>query len=110
MRRILYDSNAQKQILKFPEGVQVRMLHALNVEASGVLRHPSTKTLSGFGDAQVNEIRDRAKDGTFRVVYTLRITGCLYVLHAFQKKSKQGNATPQKDIDLIRERIGRLKI
>lgn len=92
---------------KFPEEVQIRMLHALNVEAGGV-RHPNSKTLSGFGDAQVSEIRERGKDGTFRVVFTLRVAEHLYVLHAFQKKSKQGIATPRKDIELIRERLKRL--
>lgn len=107
MRKIVYEVNAQKQIAKFPEAVRIRVLHALNVEASGV-RHPSTRTLSGFGDAQVSEIRERTGDGAYRVVFTLRVADSLYVLHAFQKKSKQGIATPQKDLDLIRERLKRV--
>lgn len=42
---------------------------------------------------------------TYRAVYTVRFQGAVYVLHAFQKKSKKGIATPQKDIELIRQRL-----
>lgn len=42
---------------------------------------------------------------TWRAVYTVRFRDALYVLHAFQKKSKTGIATPRKDIDLIRQRL-----
>jgi phage-related protein len=43
---------------------------------------------------------------TYRAVYTVRFQGSVYVLHAFQKKSKKGIATPQKEIELIRQRLG----
>ena len=33
----------------------------------------------------------------------------VWVIHAFQKKSTQGIKTPQREIDVIRERITRLK-
>jgi phage-related protein len=42
---------------------------------------------------------------TWRAVYTVRFREAIYVLHAFQKKSKRGIATPKKDIDLIRQRL-----
>lgn len=42
---------------------------------------------------------------TYRVVYTVKLKTAVYVLHAFQKKSKSGIATPQRDIDLIRKRL-----
>ena len=51
------------------------------------------------------EIVDRHDTNTYRVVYTTQFAGVIYVLHAFQKKSKRGIATPQKDIDLIRQRL-----
>ena len=44
---------------------------------------------------------------TFRAIYTVRFTKAVYVLHAFQKKSKKGIATPQRDIDLIKARLKR---
>ena len=51
------------------------------------------------------EIVDRYDTNTYRAVYTVQFAGRIYVLHAFQKKSKKGIATPQKDIDLIRQRL-----
>ena len=42
---------------------------------------------------------------TWRAVYTVRFQEAIYVLHAFQKKSKKGVATPKKDIDLIHRRL-----
>ena len=40
---------------------------------------------------------------TFRAVYTVKFAGAVYVLHAFQKKSKKGVKTPKAELDLIRE-------
>ena len=45
--------------------------------------------------------------GTYRAVYTVRYATAIYVLHVFQKKSKRGRETPQRDIDLIKERLKR---
>ena len=42
---------------------------------------------------------------TYRAVYTVKFTDAIYVLHAFQKKSKSGIATPKTEIDLIRQRL-----
>lgn len=51
------------------------------------------------------EIIDRHDTNTYRAVYTVQFAGVIYVLHAFQKKSRRGIATPQKDADLIRRRL-----
>jgi len=61
--------------------------------------------LSGFGGAGVVEIVTDHRGDTFRAVYTLRYAGAVYVLHAFQKKSKSGRATPRREIDLIKKRM-----
>jgi len=66
---------------------------------------PAAKPLKGFGGAKVMEIVDRHDTNTYRAVYTVQFSGTIYVLHAFQKKSKKGIATPPKDIDLIRQRL-----
>jgi phage-related protein len=42
---------------------------------------------------------------TWRTIYTVRFRDVVYVLHAFQKKSKTGIATPKSEIDLIRQRL-----
>ena len=42
---------------------------------------------------------------TYRAVYTVRFFDAIYVLHAFQKKSKRGIATPQREIELVNQRL-----
>ncbi len=66
---------------------------------------PAAKPLRGFGGASVIEIVAEYKDGTWRAVYTVRFAEAVYVLHAFQKKSKRGIATPRQDLDLIKRRL-----
>jgi phage-related protein len=63
------------------------------------------KPLKGFGGAGVLEILDDFDGDTYRAVYTVRFTGAVYVLHAFQKKSKHGIATPKAELNLIRQRL-----
>lgn len=59
----------------------------------------------GFGGASVIEIVAEDRGGTWRAVYTVRFAEAVYVLHAFQKKSKKGIATPTRDMNLIRQRL-----
>jgi phage-related protein len=66
---------------------------------------PAAKPLRGFGGAHVVEIVDRHDTNTYRAVYTAQFDDAIYVLHAFQKKSKSGIATPKREIDLIRRRL-----
>ena len=68
-------------------------------------RHRKSKTLNGFGGAGVIEMIDDHRGDTFRTVYTVKFASAVYVLHAFQKKSKSGIATPQSDIQLIKRRL-----
>ena len=65
----------------------------------------SAKPLRGFGGAGVLEIVEDHQTDTYRAVYTVKFSEFVYVLHAFQKKSKKGIATPKPDIDLIKRRI-----
>jgi phage-related protein len=51
------------------------------------------------------EIVSDYRGDTFRAVYTLRYAGTVYVLHAFQKKSKTGRETSRRDMDLIKQRL-----
>jgi phage-related protein len=55
--------------------------------------------------AGVLEIVSDFDGNTFRAVYTIRIKGVIYVLHAFQKKSKTGIKTPQAELDKIKRRL-----
>jgi phage-related protein len=72
--------------------------------------HPAVKSLKGFGGRGVLEVVDDLDGNTYRAVYTVKFAGAVYVLHAFQKKSKKGLATPQREIDLIKERLKRAKV
>ena len=68
---------------------------------------PSAKALKGFGGAGVLELVADDRSGTFRAVYAVKFEDAVYVLHVFQKKSKSGIATPERDIGLIKERLKR---
>ena len=68
-------------------------------------KHPNAKPMKGFGGAGVLEVVDDFDGDTYRAVYTLKFAGAVYVLHAFQKKSKRGAQTPKQDVDLIKERL-----
>ena len=68
-------------------------------------KHPDAKPLRGFGGSGVLEIVEDHDGNTFRAVYTVKLADAVYVLHAFQKKSKKGIATPKGDLDLIKDRL-----
>lgn len=67
--------------------------------------HGSAKPLKGFGGASVVEIVDEYQGDTYRAIYTVKFANAIYVLHAFQKKSKHGIKTPQAEIDLLKRRL-----
>ena len=67
--------------------------------------YPSVKALKGFGGRSVLEIVVPYAGDTYRAVYTVRFEDAIYVLHAFQKKSKKGISTPKREIDLIKQRL-----
>jgi phage-related protein len=106
-RPISWVRAARKDFDDFPQGAQIEIGRALTILAEG--RMPDiAKHLTGFG-AGVMELALRHRGDAFRVVYALRIDTDIWVIHAFQKKSKSGIKTPKQEIDLIRERLRRLK-
>ena len=68
-------------------------------------KHPGAKPLKGFAGAGVLEVVEDYDGDTYRAVYTVKFKGAVYVLDAFQKKSKKGSATPKHDIDRIKARL-----
>ena len=106
-RPVSWLRGARKDFEAFPQGAQVEMARALTILAEG--RTPDiAKPLTGFGSG-VMELALKYWGDAFRVVYALRIDDDIWVVHAFQKKSKRGIKTPKQDIDLIHERLKRLK-
>ena len=107
LKPVIWVGSSRKDLRAFPEPVQDHMGYALYVAQRGG-KHHDTKTLSGFrGGGVVEVIRDYRGDrgDTFRAVYTVRFRDAVYVLHAFQKKSKTGRATPRRDMELIEQRL-----
>ncbi|MBE9099230.1 type II toxin-antitoxin system RelE/ParE family toxin [Vacuolonema iberomarrocanum] len=90
----------------FPEEVRQGIGYALYLAQCGE-KHPSAKPLKSFKGAGVLEIVEDFDEDTYRAVYTLKLAGVVYVLHAFQKKSKKGIATPKQDIERIEARLKR---
>ena len=95
---------ALRVVRSFPKAVRIGIGRALQFAQAGS-KHPAAKAMKGFSGASVIEIIEDYNRATYRAVYTVRFEDCVYVLHAFQKKSKRGIATPQTEIDLIRTRL-----
>ena len=100
--------SSKDDVSGFPEEVRRRVGGAL-WDAQMRRKAPYAKPLRGFGDASVLEIVDDFDGDTFRAVYTVRFAKAVYVLHAFQKKSKRGIATPKAELDLVEQRLKRAK-
>ena len=98
-------ASAKKDYLGFPAEVQSEMGYALGLAQLGA-KHPHAKPWKGEGPGIFEIVEDHRGD-TYRGVYTVRFPGVVYILHAFQKKSKSGIGTPQVDVKLISERLKR---
>jgi phage-related protein len=106
-RPISWLKAADRDFRDFPPGARVELARALTVVAEGGMPDIA-KPLIGLGSG-VLELALRHRGEAYRVVYALQIGAEIWVVHAFQKKSKSGVATPKPDIDLVRERLKRLK-
>lgn len=106
-RTISWVKAALKDFLAFPKDAQDRASAALTFVAEGATPDIA-KPLAGLGSG-VWELAIKSRGDAFRVVYVLQLGEDIWVVHAFQKKSKKGIATPKHEIDLVRERIKRLK-
>ena len=98
-------ASSKKDYLSFPAEVQGEMGYALGLAQLGA-RHPNAKPWKGEGPGILEVVEDYRGD-TYRAVYAVRFAEVVYVLHAFQKKSKKGIKTPQTDAKLISERLKR---
>ncbi len=104
LRPLVWVGSAKRDLMKFPDEV----IHAMGLVLMRVQygdTPPSVKPLRGFGGAGVLEVVEDEDGSTYRAIYTVRLKGRVYVLHAFQKKSRHGIATAKSDINLIRARL-----
>jgi len=103
-RPLIWVGSSRRDLRAFPREVRRDIGQSLYAAQQGET-DPSAKTLKGFGGGSVVEIVARHRGDTWRAVYTVRFEQAVYVLHAFQKKSKHGIATPRNEIDLVRQRL-----
>jgi phage-related protein len=106
-RPISWIKAALKEFQDFPEGARSIFLAALTMAAEGG-KADTAKPMRGVGSG-VFEIALPFRGDAFRVVYALQLADEIWVVHAFQKKSTQGVKTPMHEIDLIKDRLKRLR-
>lgn len=98
---------ALKEFEVFPQGAKTICLAALTIAAEGG-KPDIAKPLRGMGSG-VFEIALPFRGDAFRVIYAVQLGEEVWVVHAFQKKSTQGIKTPKHEIDLVKDRLRRLK-
>lgn len=98
---------ARRDFEDFPDGAQTICLRELTFAAGGA-KGDNSKPMQGMGSG-VLEIALAYKGDAFRVVYAVQLEDAVWVIHAFKKKSTQGIKTPQREIELIRNRLKQLK-
>jgi phage-related protein len=95
---------ANSELQELPKEVRRIIGHALwEVQLGKTPLH--AKVLHGFGGAKVLEIRAEHGGSAYRAVYTIRFGDFVYVLLAFQKKSKKASKTPARIVQLIHKRL-----
>jgi phage-related protein len=106
-RTISWLKPARKAFEAFPPDVQEQIIDALIIAARGE-KARIAKPMTGLGSG-VFEVALPYRGDAYRTVYAVQMGEDVWVIHAFQKKSTQGIKTPQREIEVIRERIKRLK-
>ncbi len=104
MKKLFFVGSSLKDLRDFPEEVKDEVgVTLLKVQYGAT--PTNVKPLRGFRGASVLEVVEDYNANTYRAVYTVQFAGVVYVLHAFQKKAKRGIATPQQDMDLVKQRL-----
>jgi phage-related protein len=104
VKALSWIASSKKDLMDFPLKIRKEMGHALYIAQEGG-KHKNAKPLKGFKGASVLEIVEDDGNGTYRTMYTVQFEEIVYVLHAFQKKSKTGIKTTKQDIDLLEARL-----
>lgn len=107
LRSILWVGSSLDDLKEFPIAVQRNIGFSLHQVQEGKMPN-NAKPLKGIDSGVLEIIADYNKN-TYRAVYAIKLGNDIYVLHAFQKKSKQGIETPKQEIDLIKKRLVAVK-
>src|ERR1700681_4406372 len=104
-RPLIWRATSKADFAAFPSAAQREMGYALFLAQMGERHATMAKTLKSFGGGTVVEVKESYGGNAYRAVYTVRHAEAVYVLHAFQKKSKTGVKTPRLDLKLIEKRL-----
>jgi phage-related protein len=107
LRRLIWVGHSRRNIQAFPKAVQKLVGDELQLIQFGGMPKDA-KPFKGVGSGVI-EISSRYATGAYRAVVAVQLGSTVYVLHAFQKKSKRGIATPKHDVDLIKQRYAEAK-
>ena len=108
LKQVFWVASSLDDLRDFPVSVREVFGFAIFVAQQGG-KHQAAKPLKGFGGAGVLEVVEDDDGSTYRCVYTVKFAQCVYVLHAFQKKSTKGIKTSKTDLELIRQRLAAAK-
>ncbi|SPF56647.1 conserved hypothetical protein [Candidatus Sulfopaludibacter sp. SbA4] len=103
LRKLVWLVDSLDRLTGLPPAVRHKLGFALYQAQIGQ-KHESAKMLHGFAET-VWQVRADDPGGTYRAVYVAQLGEAVYVLHVFQKKATSGIATPQRELDLIRQRL-----
>ena len=106
-RPVSWLTPARKAVDAFPHDTREIIVDALSVAAEGG-KAGIAKPMKGLGSG-VFEMALPYRGNAFRVVYAVQLGAELWVIHAFQKKSMHGIQTPKQEIDVMKDRLKRLK-
>jgi len=109
VKKVIWIGSSYKDLKDFPPQVRQAMGHALHYAQLGKV-HEHAKIFRHMGNANVQEIRENDRGGTYRVIYTVEMNDFIFVLHAFQKKSKSGLATPKQEIEMLNNRLREARV
>lgn len=104
MKRVHWIGSSLEDVREFPGDARSEVGYAIYLAQMGD-KAVNAVPLVGFGSSKVLEIVANQDGDTYRTVYTVKFKHAVYVLHAFQKKSKKGIKTPATDIDLVKSRL-----
>lgn len=108
VKKLVWLGRSLDDLKLFPDEVQDEIGYALHCAQIGST-YSSTKMFKGYGSGVYEIVSDFNTDA-YRAVYVVNLDDCLYVLHAFQKKSKSGIKTPKPDLNIIETRLKQLKM
>ena len=104
LKPLVWVGTSCDDLKEFPDEVKRTMGYALHLAQAGE-KHPDAKPLKGFGGAGVLEVVESHDGSAFRAVYTVKLEGVVYALHAFQKKSTRGRQTAASDLAKVEARL-----